>query len=241
MAAVFSGLLVWSCTHQAIAGDPYWVQTEFEKIQSKLILYPVITNLNLQVTWAEKGKTKLRLDEAYIRLRGQLDVREWRHEVRGTGPIEIRVRSEDPKEAAAIANAVAEEYRKNGLARYKALTDIRWRAESGALDQKINTLESRAKQPDQLGNTNEIQMEIDNLRKEKKRLQVRFIDEYPSFRQWGNPIEIIDHAEPALKPIYPNKFMMAGAFFFGALSMVFGVRLLQQSRKARTGQGTESK
>ena len=29
--------------------DPYWVQTEFEKIQSKSILYPVITNLELPV------------------------------------------------------------------------------------------------------------------------------------------------------------------------------------------------
>src|SRR5436305_5242958 len=27
--------------------DPYWVQTEFEKIQSKMILNQVITNLNL--------------------------------------------------------------------------------------------------------------------------------------------------------------------------------------------------
>src|SRR5262245_41432265 len=27
--------------------DPYWVQTEFEKIQSKTVLYPVITNQNL--------------------------------------------------------------------------------------------------------------------------------------------------------------------------------------------------
>src|SRR5512142_2237994 len=31
--------------------DPYWIQTEFEKIQSKSILYPVITNLHLNKRW----------------------------------------------------------------------------------------------------------------------------------------------------------------------------------------------
>src|SRR5512147_783054 len=36
--------------------DPYWIQTEFEKIQSKLILYQVITNLDLNRKWGEKFK-----------------------------------------------------------------------------------------------------------------------------------------------------------------------------------------
>src|SRR2546422_11173619 len=34
--------------------DPYWVQTEFETIQSKSILIPVITNLSLHKTWAQQ-------------------------------------------------------------------------------------------------------------------------------------------------------------------------------------------
>src|SRR5687768_16451454 len=36
--------------------DIYWVQTEFEKIQSKAILIPVITNLELHIKWGEKYK-----------------------------------------------------------------------------------------------------------------------------------------------------------------------------------------
>src|SRR6185503_17137447 len=36
--------------------DPYWVQTQFEKIRSKLILHQVITNLNLRKKYAEKFK-----------------------------------------------------------------------------------------------------------------------------------------------------------------------------------------
>src|SRR2546423_14613270 len=36
--------------------DPYWVQDQFETIQSKVVLYTVITNLNLNKLWAEKYK-----------------------------------------------------------------------------------------------------------------------------------------------------------------------------------------
>src|SRR5213083_2746040 len=36
--------------------DPYWVQTEFETIQSKMILNQVITNLSLHKKWGEKMK-----------------------------------------------------------------------------------------------------------------------------------------------------------------------------------------
>src|SRR6187200_1350576 len=44
-------------TVQAYASfDPYWVQTEFEKIESKMILYQVIDNLKLSQTWGEKYK-----------------------------------------------------------------------------------------------------------------------------------------------------------------------------------------
>src|SRR5262245_4664839 len=38
----------------ALSFDPYWVQTQFEKIQSKLILYTVISNLGLTQKWGEK-------------------------------------------------------------------------------------------------------------------------------------------------------------------------------------------
>jgi len=36
--------------------DPFWVQTQFEKIQSKLVLYQVISNLHLTQRWGEKYK-----------------------------------------------------------------------------------------------------------------------------------------------------------------------------------------
>src|SRR4026209_1725247 len=37
---------------QASTGfDPYWIQTEFEVLKSKSILFPVITNRNLSKRW----------------------------------------------------------------------------------------------------------------------------------------------------------------------------------------------
>src|SRR5438552_10444575 len=72
--------------------DPYWVQTEFETIQSKSILIPVITNLNLHKIWAQKLKVAdLPLDLAYTILKHQIHVRQSRY----PSLIEVRVFSDD--------------------------------------------------------------------------------------------------------------------------------------------------
>src|SRR6185436_18390767 len=39
-------------TQGATGFDPFWVQDQFETIQSKVILYTVISNLNLTKKWA---------------------------------------------------------------------------------------------------------------------------------------------------------------------------------------------
>jgi len=91
------------------AFDPYWIQTESEKIQAKVNLYPVITNLNLHLRWTPKRgiKAPLSLEEAYRLLIGQLEVRQ----LRSTSLIEISVFSEDAAEAAQIASTIAQVYR----------------------------------------------------------------------------------------------------------------------------------
>jgi len=92
--------------------DPYWVQTEFEKIQSKMILNQVITNLNLHHRWAEKMKVdELPMDLTYGILKHMTDVRQSRN----TALIEIRVISEDKNEAANIANEIAKVYKDTRL------------------------------------------------------------------------------------------------------------------------------
>lgn len=93
--------------------DPYWIQDQFETIQSKLILYQVITNLNLNKKWAERYKNEgeFRTEETYLMLKGRVDVRQ----SRGTSLIEISAVSEDKNEAAVIANEVAEVYKNSRL------------------------------------------------------------------------------------------------------------------------------
>jgi beta-lactamase regulating signal transducer with metallopeptidase domain len=88
------------------AYDPYFSQTEFEVIESEVILDKVIEALDLNREWgkryAEGGP--LRTSETMNLLKGRLELRV----VRNTSLIEIRAISEKPDEAAKIVNAIAE-------------------------------------------------------------------------------------------------------------------------------------
>jgi polysaccharide biosynthesis transport protein len=101
------------------AYDPYFIQTEFEVIQSELILSKVIEALDLNRQWGKKyAGNDLRTSETIGLLKGRIDLRP----VRNTSLIEIRVYSEKPKEAAEIANKVAEVYQKFRLDERKKLS-----------------------------------------------------------------------------------------------------------------------
>ena len=82
--------------------DPYFLQTQYEIIQSQKILYPVMERLNLQQVWG--GDTKLPMDMALKRLKGELSVRRFRD----TSLIEITVYDHSGALAAEIANTIAE-------------------------------------------------------------------------------------------------------------------------------------
>src|SRR5947208_5663478 len=85
--------------------DPYFIQTEFEVIQSELILGKVITDLDLNKEWGKKyaGGETLKTSETMTLLKGRMDLRP----VRNTSLIEIRFYSPDREEAATIANTIA--------------------------------------------------------------------------------------------------------------------------------------
>jgi uncharacterized protein involved in exopolysaccharide biosynthesis len=90
--------------------DPYFIQTTFEIIQSQLVLSNVIAMMNLNVEWGKKyfaGET-LKTVETMEILKGRLILAP----VKGTKLIAITVYSDDKNEAALIANAVAESYRR---------------------------------------------------------------------------------------------------------------------------------
>lgn len=86
-------------------GDPRFAPTQFQILQRTEILYPVVDSLNLQERWAE-GSTPLPRQQAFAKLRSMMSLQE----VRNTNLIEISILSENPNEAAEIANAIADVY-----------------------------------------------------------------------------------------------------------------------------------
>ena len=91
-----------------MAFDPYFIQTEFEVIESELVLGRVIDALRLQEAWGKtyaKGETLTR-SEAIGLLKKKMSLRT----VRNTTLIEIRVLSQNRNEAANLANAIAKAY-----------------------------------------------------------------------------------------------------------------------------------
>src|SRR6266511_2600457 len=101
--------------------DPFFVQTQFEKIRSRKVLYEVIDELNLNQKWGDRDNNNipipLKTSETFDLLYGRIDVRQ----TRNTSLIEIRVYSkakapDDPaKEAADIANKIAQVYKRSRL------------------------------------------------------------------------------------------------------------------------------
>lgn len=93
---------------RSIAGyDPFFIQTEFEAIQSEKILGKVVEALDLNNVWGAKFGTKLKTTDTIGMLKGHMSLRP----VRNTSLIAIEVYSEKPAEAMKIANAVADTYR----------------------------------------------------------------------------------------------------------------------------------
>ncbi|MEI6278379.1 MAG: polysaccharide biosynthesis tyrosine autokinase [Verrucomicrobiae bacterium] len=90
--------------------DPRFLTTQFEIIQRKEMLYPVIDALGLEQRW--KGEYGLAgKEQTFFKLRNMIDVRE----IRNTELIQISVMSPDPKEASDIANRIADEYQRKRI------------------------------------------------------------------------------------------------------------------------------
>ena len=91
--------------------DPFFIQTQFERLQSKDVLYKVIEDLRLQERWGRRQNAPgpLKKTDTEALLKKRIDPRQ----VRNTSIIEIRVYSELKEEAAEIANKIADVYKSN--------------------------------------------------------------------------------------------------------------------------------
>jgi capsular exopolysaccharide synthesis family protein len=133
--------------------DPYFIQTEFEIIQDRVVLGKVVEALNLNVEWGKKyfGGATIKTSEAMEFLKRRISL----NPVRNTKLIGITVFSEDKNEAARLANAIAEAYRDYRL-------NIRKQQTLGG----IKVLEDQFQAEEQQIQT--VQSNVDILRKELK-------------------------------------------------------------------------
>ena len=89
------------------AFDPYFIQTEFEKIQSQKVLDKVVSKCGLTEEWKRlNGGKSLTEIEARKILEKMIDIRQFRN----TRIIELRAYDRKPKWAQPIAQALAEAY-----------------------------------------------------------------------------------------------------------------------------------
>ncbi len=137
----------------AVSGppDPFFLQTEFEVIQSKTNLYQVIDALDLNNEWSRDilgpGNGTLKTVETFEFLKDKIDIRQYRN----TTMIEIRAYSRNKAEAARIANKIAQIYR-----------DIRLSEREKMSDRGIKEIEKSLKE--QQDKVDRLQTELDALR-----------------------------------------------------------------------------
>src|SRR5580704_6599163 len=130
--------------------DPYFIQTEFEVIQSEKILDQVIDRLNLNAVWAQKyGISKLKSSETRALLRGKIELRP----ARNTSLIDITVYSDDKEEAKRIANMIADVY-----------ADYRRKQREEVIEGGLNAFKKELQDQNQL--VIEQEEQVDKLRKE---------------------------------------------------------------------------
>lgn len=126
--------------------DPIFFQTEFEMIQSKKVLYPVIQKLDIAGRLAktmELPEGSLSEDQAFqIFRKSNLEVRPFRN----TKLIEIVCNSQKPEEAALFANTIADAYEETRRSEITGRSDAGLKAlESEVEKQKKLVSESAAK------------------------------------------------------------------------------------------------
>lgn len=88
--------------------DAYFIQTEFQKMQSEKVLGRVITALDLNKKWGDRynGGVPFKTEDTMELLKQHISL----SPERNTKLIDITVYSEDKQEAADIANAIAQAY-----------------------------------------------------------------------------------------------------------------------------------
>jgi len=235
---------------QNFSYDPYFIQTEFEILQSQVVLGRVVNSLNLNVEWGKKyaGGVMLTTNESVAILKQHLNLAI----VRNPKLIEISFTSDDPNEAARIANAIAEAYQDYRLEKrnqetlkgIQVLTDD-YRAEEQLIktkQEKLDQLRKELNVPnpepiDELLKTNfpsyfQSKQELQKMIELHKLLQAKIAEEKIDLQIPKTTIvQIVDATQPPQSPASPNRFLGAVSLAIGFATSFGGWRLLKFSRR----------
>ena len=151
--------------------DPFFLQTEFQRIQSKPVLYRVIEVLKLQEQWGLKYKVPggtISRERAYAILKGSFNV----SPSQNTTLVEIRAYSDNKDEAATLANTIADVYKLERARRHDELVVNGIRVLREALAEKelavsnqlqnVNRLREEMKISDTDANSSQPSLTLDN-------------------------------------------------------------------------------
>jgi len=155
--------------------DPYFLETEFQKIKSEKILSEVVAQLKLAETWTKRFNMPqpLSIEDAAAMLGKMIDLRQSRN----TSLIEIRAFSDDKKEAALIAQKIAEVYQKSRI-------EMRGKISQTGIDALQKTFE------EQTAKVKKVQEEVD-----QRRLELGISDMGPDFFQNTTEPETVRNLE----------------------------------------------
>jgi uncharacterized protein involved in exopolysaccharide biosynthesis len=229
--------------------DPYFIQTEFEIIQSQIVLGRVVEALNLNVEWGKKyaaGETLNTLETIKL-LQRRLNF----HLINNTKLIEIAVTDENPVEAAKIANAIAQAYRNYTF-------ELRWKSVNGGIklmqDEYQKETADIANKQERLGQLRK-QLNLTNpepaastlasnypsyfqatqdLSHEEaihKQRQANIDSEKSSVQNEKTPVEIVNPAVPPASPIGPSRLLGMVLLLGGLVAFVSGFYLISTAKK----------
>jgi uncharacterized protein involved in exopolysaccharide biosynthesis len=211
--------------------DPYFIQTTFEIMQSQLVLSNVISSLDLNAQWGKKynNGSPLKTTETMAILKGRLQLTP----IHNTKLVSITVYSDDSKEAAQIANAIAESYRDYRvrlrtelMARGVATLQEQYQLEEKQIGQIQATLDSLRQQFKITDDGSHNQSPLDKpywdeknrmtSMQEDHKLLFEKIEAEKIAMQMPKPalVQVVDRAEPGHVPVKPNKTLniVLGAF-----------------------------
>jgi uncharacterized protein involved in exopolysaccharide biosynthesis len=194
--------------------DPYFIQTEFEIMQSELVLSNVVAGLNLNVVWGKKYSTgePLKYAECYVIIINHLRFTL----VQNTKMVDITYYSDDPKEAADVANAIGVTYKEYRIQSRKKL------AASG-LEVLQQQYQDEEKQISLQPTNGEQMIRMHKLLGEK--IEAMKIEPIPA----TVPVQIINPAEPPQFPVGSNRPLGAALLAVGLFPLLGGILLLKSN------------